>query len=335
MLTFSTEERLALLLNVLGEEATKAAFGSMNPTRANYVKQLLIEYKADPPSAEEVSFVVDDFNKYFSFALEALAPELADVNQAGAASSGGKAKTASPSRSSKDSGQQNFPVHKSSNDPVLDLNQLDPYQIAMALEMDHPKTVAMVLRHLETSVAAAVIEGLPAATRSDCIVFLSQPSTVPDRIVQQVLASTFERGNSVLARKEEIDQADNLAKLMRSLPKDMRKAMIERLAEEDADLVELVRAKLYVFDDVLRMDDRDVQKLLGEVETDNLIIALQRADEKLIDRVLGNLSKRATETIEEEMQYKTSASEEEVNEARQTLANVIGKLDEAGDIKLS
>ena len=335
MLTFSTEERLALLLNVLGEEATKAAFGSMNPTRANYVKQLLTEYKADPPSAEEVDFVVDDFNKYFSFALDALAPELADGNQAGALSSRGKTNTASPAKSSKDSDKQNFTVYTATTDPVHDLNQLDPYQIAMALEMDHPKTVAMVLRHLETSVAAAVIEGLPAATRSDCIVFLSQPSTVPDRIVQQVLASTFERGNSVLAKEEEVDQADNLAKLMRSLPKDMRKAMIERLAEEDADLVELVRAKLYVFEDVLRMDDRDVQKLLGEVETDSLIVALQRAEEKIIDRVLGNLSKRAVETMEEEMQYKTGVSDEEIDEARQSLVVVIAKLDDAGEIKLN
>lgn len=335
MLTFSTEERLALLLNVLGDEATAAAMTSMNPTRANYVKQLLAEYKADPPSTEEVDFVVNDFNKYFSFALETLAPQLADAAEVGSTSKKKKKKPVPAAEASGAGEIETFPLLKATDDPVYDLNRLDPYQIAMALEMDHAKTVAMVLRYLGTSLAAAVIEDLPESTRSDCIVFLSQESTVPERIVQQVLESTFERGNSVLTRKNEVDQAESLAGLMRSLPKEMRKQMIDRLTEEDEELVKAVRSKLYVFDDILRMEDRDVQKLLGEVETDGLIIALQRADAKLVDRILGNLSKRAKETIEEEMQYKTGVSDDEVDEARQALVEVIGRLDESGDITLS
>ncbi len=336
MLTFSTEERLALLLNVLGDEATAAAMMSMNPTRANYVKQLLAEYKADPPSAEEIDFVVNDFNKFFSFALETLAPQLEEAASAAAGSTTKKKKKPIPAAEAASAGEiETFPVLKPTDDPVYDLNRLDPYQIAMALEMDHPKTVAMVLRYLGTSLAASVIEDLPESTRSDCIVFLSQESTVPERIVQQVLESTFERGNSVLTRKNEVDQAESLAGLMRSLPKEMRKEMIDRLTEEDEELVKSVRAKLYVFDDILRLEDRDVQKLLGEVETDSLIIALQRADPQLLERILGNLSKRAKETIEEEMQYKTGVSDQEVDDARQTLVEVIGRLDESGDITLN
>jgi flagellar motor switch protein FliG len=334
MLTFSTEERLALLLNVLGDEATDAAMTTMNPTQANFVKQLLAEYKMDPPSAEEVEFVVNDFNKFFSFALETLAPQLEEATE-GAAAGKKKKKPVPAAASAGDAEIETFPVLKASDDPVADLNKLNPYQIAVALEMDHPKTVAMVLRYLNTSLAAAVIEDLPESTRTDCVVFLSQPSTVPDRIVQQVLESTFERGNSVLTKKNEVDQADSLAQLMRSLPKEMRKEMIERLTEENEELVNAVRSKLYVFDDILRLDDRDVQKLLGEVETDNLIVGLQRAEKELLDRILGNLSKRAKETIEEEMQYKTGVTDDEVDAARQTLVEAIGRLDEAGEITLN
>ena len=333
MLTLSTEERLALLLNVLGDEATAAAITSMNPTRAKYVKQLLAEYKADPPSAEEVDLVVNDFNKFFSFALETLGPQLEESGATGSAKR--RPKPIAAAGSPKPEEIETFPVRKPTDDPVHDLNCLDPYQIAIALEMDHPKTVAMVLRYLNTSLAAAVIEHLPESTRSDCIVFLSQPSTVPERIVRQVLESTFERGNSVLTRKNDVDQAESLASLMRSLPKEMRRTMIDRLTEEDEELVKLVRAKLYVFDDILRLDDRDIQKLLGEIETDNLIVALQRAEQTLLDKILSNLSKRARETIEEEMQYKTGVSDDEVDEARQNLVKVIGQLDESGDITLS
>lgn len=335
MLSLTSEERMALLLSVLGEEASGAAFKSMNPTRANYIKKLLDEYQAEPPSRDEIEYVVNDFNHYFSFAMETLEPHIRS-----------SAKKSNDGESAIDEDEAiaqqgtkplvtNFDPIEPSDDPVEDLNKLDAYQIATALGNDHPKTIALVLRKLDTPLAAAVLSELTDSIRSDAVVFMSQPSTVPEKIVHQVLISTFEKANSVTDRKAHVDQAAVLAELMRSLPKDMRNQLIDRLNEEDPDMVTEIRSKLYIFEDLLRLDDRDVQKILGEVETDILIVALQKAPSKLVRHLLDNLSKRARQTIEEEMEYKANVSVEEIDEARRGLVEALGRLDEAGDVKLN
>ncbi|MFT7630627.1 MAG: flagellar motor switch protein FliG [Mariniblastus sp.] len=335
MLTLSTDERLALLLCVLGEEASNAAFKSMNPTKAIHVKQLLQEFKLDPPSEDEIEFVVQDFNNYFSFAMETLGPQIKEQAAALADAADNDVSSTPKAAASKRPKPMYFNSVESTGNASDDLNQLDPYQIATALEQDHPKTIAMVLRQLETPLAAAVLENLPNEVRTDSVVYLSQTSTVSEQIVNQVLISSFEKANSITSRVAKIDQSKVLAELMRALPKDMRNELIKRLTVEDPDLINEVRAKLYVFEDLLRLDDRDMQKVLGEIETDILIVALQKADPILKKKLLGNLSKRARQTIEEEMEYKSGVSMEEIDEARQSLVDVIGKLDESGDVTLS
>jgi len=332
MLTLSTDERLALLLSVLGEEASAAAFKAMNPTKATYVQKLLQEFKVDPPTEDEIELIIGDFNNYFAFAMETLGPQIREQSEALEADESEapvKAKTAKKPRPSF------FTPIETTGDVSADLNKLDAYQIATALQADHPKTIALVLRQLETPLAAAVLENVDDSIRMETVVFLSQESTVSELIVKQVLASSFEKANSIHSREAKVDNAKVLAELMRSLPKDMRKSLIERLTQENPDLVNEVRAKLYIFDDLMRLDDRDIQKVLGEVETDILIVALQKADPVLSKKLLGNLSKRARQTIEEEMEYKSGVPQSEIDESRQKLVDVIGKLDESGDITLN
>lgn len=336
MLKLTTEERLALLLTILGQDIANAALAKINPTRAKFVAKLLEDFKQDPPSSEEVDFIVEDFNKYFSFALTALGPEIEKANR--------KAK-----KNKKEPEPDEEPVDASEAGPRItlydhvnptgdithDLNQLNSYQIATALQNDHPKTIALVIRHLTTELSAKVIQKLDESTRNAVIVVLSQPSTVPQLIADKVVQTTFTKANAVRSRREEVGQAEALAQLMRSLPKDIRNDLIEKLTDEDEALVQEIRSQLYVFSDLHRLDDRDIQKVLGETETDILIVALQQADPKLTAKLLGNLSKRARQTIEEEMQYKTGVSDMEIDEARGKLVEVVGRLDEAGEITLT
>ena len=96
-----------------------------------------------------------------------------------------------------------------------------------------------------------------------------------------------------------------------------------------------MKTKLYLFEDVLRLDDRDVQKVLGEVESDSLIVALQRTDEAIIAKLLNNLSKRARASIQEEMQYKENVTGRGNREkARSQVVGALSRLDESGEIKL-
>ena len=283
MAILTTEERLALLLSVLGQAAEAAAFKAMNPTRAKYVAKLLDEYKESPPSETEVAFIIDDFSKYFSFAMETLQPSVANAT---------KARQRGSSEPVQDEQPQVFefsPVEET-GDYLEDLNQLDAFQIAAALEDDHPKTIACVLNQLGTSMAAAIIKQLDDDLRRQTVVYLSRGETIPEAIVRQIVKTTFLRANAVSVQKEEVSQAEVLAKLMRSLPKQMRVELIEKLNEENEEIVRSIRSKLYVFDDVLRLDDRDTQKLIGETGADYLVVAMQRVNPEIKAKLLDNLS---------------------------------------------
>ena len=327
MAILTTEERLALLLSVLGQAAEAAAFKAMNPTRAKYVAKLLDEYKESPPSETEVAFIIDDFSKYFSFAMETLQPSVANAT---------KARQRGSSEPVQDEQPQVFefsPVEET-GDYLEDLNQLDAFQIAAALEDDHPKTIACVLNQLGTSMAAAIIKQLDDDLRRQTVVYLSRGETIPEAIVRQIVKTTFLRANAVSVQKEEVSQAEVLAKLMRSLPKQMRVELIEKLNEENEEIVRSIRSKLYVFDDVLRLDDRDTQKLIGETGSDYLVVAMQRVNPEIKAKLLDNLSKRARQSLEIEMEFKTGVTDEEIEQARKQFVETLGRLDESGEISL-
>ena len=326
----TSEERLALLLCVLGEEAEAAAMKQLNPTRAVFISKLLNDYKQSPPNEEEVAYIVDDFGKYFSFALSTIEP---DVKKAGKS----KRKESASKVPGSDSGPQllEFDSVEESGDYLEDLNQLDAFQIATALEQDHPKTIAFVLNQLSTTQAAAVVKQLDDEVRRDTVVYLSHGVEVRDAIARQIIKTTFQRANAVKVKKSEVSQADLLAQLMRSLPKDMRIELIEKLGEDNADIVDDIRSKLYVFEDVLRLDDRDTQKLIAETGSDHLVSAMQRVDPEIKAKLMDNLSKRARQSLEVEIEFKTNASDQEVEEARANFVETIGRLDEAGEISLS
>lgn len=330
MAILTIEERLALLLSVLGQSAEAAAFEAMNPTRAKYVAKLLNEYKQAPPSEAEVAFIVDDFSKYFSFAMETLQPSVAKAAKA-------KQRGVPESKDTLEEKNQllEFVPVEESGDYLEDLNQLDAFQIATALEDDHPKTIACVLNQLGTSVAAAIIKQLDDDLRRETVVYLSRGAIVPDAIVHQIVKTTFLRANAVSVQKEEVCQADVLAKLMRSLPKEMRVELIEKLSEENEEMVQSIRSKLYVFEDVLRLNDRDTQKLIGETGSDFLIVAMQRADPAIEAKLLDNLSKRARQSLVAEMEFKTGVTDEEIEQARQQFIETLSRLDENGEITLN
>ncbi len=271
--------------------------------------------------------VLNDFFRYFQFAMESVAPLVSD-------SGTGKLAKATGRQQGRGSIEL-FPRIELSGDPVVDLNNLDPYQISGAMESDHPKTIALVLCRIDSEVAAHVLTEFTEDVRNRVIVFLSHESTVPSLIVDQVLRSTVQKAMQIESRTLSVEQTQIVAELIRSVPKTLRAELLEKLEESDEEFFAEVKSRLYEFDDLRRLGDRDVQKLLGEFQTENLIVGLQGADQEIVDKVANNLSKRARHSLLEEMEYKTNATEEEIDFARSELTAVIARLDESGDISLS
>lgn len=329
---FTSEERLALLLSVLGADAEKAALAKINPTRAVYVRKLIEDFQVDPPGQEDVDAITEEFSRFFGFALASIKPIIEEQKSTPTASK----KTGGDSSKAKEAVDEivNFPLHEETEDCNFDLNQLDAYQIADALKEDHPRTIALVLDRLGTDTGAKVINFLSDETRSAVVLQFCQESHLTAELETQLLRATFRKANQVRTKKLVVDRTDNLAQLMRQLPKATRSSLLNSLTEFDQDMVESMKSKLYLFSDLTRLDDRDVQKLIGEIDSDSMITALVNCDEEIAQKLLTNLSKRARGAIESELEYQSNVAAEDIELARTEIAMVIARLDEAGEISL-
>ncbi|MEZ6095641.1 MAG: FliG C-terminal domain-containing protein [Pirellulaceae bacterium] len=326
MQILSNDERLAMLLNLVGEPAAEVAMKSVAPTRIPAIRSLINNYQADPPTQEEVDFVLNDFERYFQFAMAQIQKDEEARQKAELA----RIQADSPLAPK----ITYFDNVESTGNPAFDLGRLDPYQVATALQDDQPKTIALVLRQLEPEAAGKALDFFPEEVRLQTFLQMGQPITVPDPIVQKVLKATFDRANKIRERRVDPELIDKLVEMVRALPKETRRSMMTSLKESSAEMAEQIQVKLYRFEDLLRLDDRSIQAVLAKVQSEQLVMALTRADEKISGRLLGNMSKRARQSIEEEIGFNERATDEEIEAARFDIAQTLAKMDESGEVSL-
>ncbi len=326
MHTLSSDERLALLLNLAGESATEAALKNLDSSRIERIRHLIREFKADPPSEQEAKFVLQDFERYFQFAMNQMQKHETKRRRI--------AEKEYAERSPLMPKVTEFEPIRATASPVDDLSRLDPYQIAMAINEDQPKTIALILRQLKPDLAGHTLQYFSDALRVQVFMTMNQPITVPQPIIQKVLRTTFDRGNAILERRIDPALIDKLVETVRSLPKETRRKMMASLKEESAEMAEEIQEKLYRFEDILRLDDRAVQSVLAKIQSDQLVMALTRANVDLATRLLSNMSKRARQSIEEEIGFNERATAEEIEASRFEIAQILARMDEAGEISV-
>lgn len=330
MTAIERTEQLAVLLNVVGEEAAETILSSLEPTAAAEMKRVLAEFQSDPPTAGEVNDVLADFERYFSFALEQIQAELDGESSAESPSP--------PEEVTEESFAVEFEQVRSfvkpdfTGDTKLDLNLLHPYQVAYAIRGENPSAIAVVVSNLAEAHAAKTVELLPADVRIDVFLQLARPSIVSPKVEQQILEAALEAAAKVEQMVPEEDRTEQMTSLVRSLPKNIRTPLLEKLMEHDEQMAITVKSGMYRFDDLSRLDDRDVQKVLAQCDSDSLVISLAGAEDELKEKVLSNMSKRARQTIEDEMEFKTNVKPEEAELAEKQIVELIVRLDEEGEI---
>lgn len=323
-------EKLAVLLKLLGGDAVDAALEKVDPKVGTEVKKTLNGFRTSPPSLAEVEYVVDDFNRYFRLAMDNIEEETAAANE--------------DDSSLLQIAEENFEVElepvkkfiqpKLTGDVLTDLNRMHPYQVAHAIRNDNPTTISLVVRNLATEHAAKTIEFLPETVRPAVFLQLAQPPKALDLVSSTILDAALQGASQVEERQPVEDTIAQMSTLIRSVPKSIRKPMLEELIKTNEELGNSVKSQLFRFDDVMTLSDRDMQQVLGKVSSDALVLALQGADPDLINRIFNNMSKRARESLQEEMSFKTNVKEEEVEVGRTEVVKVLVELDESGAISL-
>ena len=215
-----------------------------------------------------------------------------------------------------------------SDNPLKDLETLSVHQIAQALGSEQSRTTAMLLSNLPAKLTGDILNLLKLDYQKLVMKELTKEQHAPAILVDRIARATFLRARQFSAEPPDTrNHADRVAEVLRSVPKAGRRNMLAAIEEQDPDLAKSLLTRIYRFDDIAALNKSVVQRVLGEVDSTNLTTALFGADDSVKDAIFANLSKRARQTIEEELQFMTNVSETRIQQARDAIAEVIAKID--------
>lgn len=219
-------------------------------------------------------------------------------------------------------------------DPIDALTALPPDLLVAILEGEQVHTVALVLGCLPGERAGEVLKQLPPEMRREVSLRLTRPGNPNPLLVSRIVQAIVEKGRTMRARTDTRADAryEKMAQILRVLEKTERLEVLAALDEKDAETAARIRELLYQFEDVLRIQDRSMQKLLGELDSKTLATALKGVSDEIRDKLLNNLSKRARESLAEEIELMGSVPSSQAAQAQKTIVEVIQRLDQAGEI---
>lgn len=213
------------------------------------------------------------------------------------------------------------------------IRRTDPSHLLNFIQGEHPQTIALILAYLDPQKAAQILSGLNHQIQADVARRIAQMDrTSPDvlREVERVL----ERKLSTLASEDftSAGGVDAIVEVLNQVDRGTEKIIIEALEEEDPELAEEIKKRMFVFEDIVLLDDRSIQKVLREVDTQDLAKALKGVDAEVQEKIYRNMSKRAASLLREDMDFMGPIRLRDVEESQQKIVNIIRKLEEAGDI---
>ena len=224
--------------------------------------------------------------------------------------------------------KSSLPTSKLTGIPLEDLQTLSVHQIALALSSEQPRTCAILMSNLPAKLAGDILSLLKADSQKLVMKELTKEQHAPEVLIERIARATFIRAQQLPADAPDTrDHADRVAELLRSVPKAGRRNMLAVIEEQDPDLAKSLLTRIYRFDDIAALAKTVVQRVLGEIDSTNLTTALFGAPQAVTDAVFSNLSKRARQTIEEEMQFMSNITESRIQQARDSIAEIIAKID--------
>ena len=223
--------------------------------------------------------------------------------------------------------------------PFEFLRRTDPRQVMNFLSGEHPQTVALVLAHLPPEQASLVLGGLDEKMQRDVSIRIARLEQISSEVIQQ-LEQVLERrfGTSATQQVRKVDRADGVQTLIDILNRADRateRSIFEGLEQHEAELVDQIRARMFVFEDIVTLDDRAIQMILRQVESRELATALKGTKGEVRDKIKRNMSERAAINLEEEISMLGSVKLSTVEEAQGTIVRTIRALEESGQIVVS
>jgi flagellar motor switch protein FliG len=221
--------------------------------------------------------------------------------------------------------------------PFEFLRRIDPRMVLSFLQDEHPQTIALVLAHMAADQAAVVLSGLPEDLQADVAHRLAVMDRTSPEIVKQVEAHLERRLSTVLQSSDysAVGGLQPLVEIINHSDRATERLILQGLEVRDSELAENVRAQMFMFEDIVMLDDRSVQVLLRHVETKDLAVALKGVKADVKDKITRNMSERAGTALVEDMEVLGPVRLKQVEEAQASVVRQIRELEEAGEILIS
>jgi len=293
--------------------------------------------KLDSQQVEAVSIEIAKLKRLSSDEQEAVIYEFADANpnELGGASGGLEvAKTLVEKALGKKGGETFNNVRQSIEAlPFGFLKNVDSQNVLTYIIDEHPQTIALILSHLPPSYGAEIIAGLPTDRQLAVIRRVANMGQTNPEVIDVVERGLESRMASLMGQSyDKAGGVDSVAEILNVTDRGTERSLLENLAQEDPDLVEEIRRLMFVFEDIAKFSNKDIQTLLKHVETSQWALALKGASEELKDKVLSNMSQRAAQLLEEEMDYLGPVKLSEVESVQQQIVDVVRRLEDAGQL---
>ncbi|MCR5303759.1 MAG: flagellar motor switch protein FliG [Lachnospiraceae bacterium] len=212
----------------------------------------------------------------------------------------------------------------------------DASQLLNFIQDEHPQTIALILAYLSPQQAALIISALPPDKQSDvtrriAVMDRTSPDVIKEveKVLESKLSSLVNQDYTV------IGGVDSVVDILNTVDRGTEKNIMETLEIEEPELADEIRKKMFVFEDILLLDDRAIQRVLRDVGNDDIAMALKGANEEVQGAIFNNLSKRLAVMIKEDMDFMGPVRMKDVEEAQQKIVNIIRKLEEGGEIVIS
>lgn len=220
--------------------------------------------------------------------------------------------------------------------PFEFIRKADPGQLLNFIQDEHPQTIALILSYLPAHQSSLIVSALPLEKQADVAKRIAKMDRTSPDVIKEV-ERVLERKLSSLVNQDYtiVGGVDAIVEILNNVDRGTERHIMENLEIEEPELADEIRRKMFVFEDILALDDRTIQRVLRDVQNDELAIALKGSNEDVQSAIFNNLSKRLAAMIKEDMDFMGPVRMKDVEEAQQKIVNIIRKLEDSAEIVIS
>jgi len=317
-------KKAAILLITLGEELSSKILGELDDDEVQDIsREIALTKMVDPDTMESV---VEEF---YNMLLAKKFISKGGLDYAKSVLT----KSLGPERARKIIDRLTKLLEQSSGFEFL--TRIEPKQLAKFIQNEHPQTIALILAHLDPSQAAESLAELPEDLKAEVAIRIANLQDISPSVVKTLSKVLEERFESISSYNVEVGGVKSVAEIFNRMDRTASKQTLERLEKDVPELVSSIRDMMFVFEDIKGLSQQAIQEILKRADKNTLTLALKGADEDLKNRFFESMSKRAVETMKEEMDYMGPVKLKDVEKAQHEIVEIVRELDEEGVVSIS